>query len=205
MELKKRIGIMGGTFDPPHLGHLVAAQAVLQQLRLDKIVFLPTGNFKYKDSSMASAAEKRFEMTSLAISDNPDFEICDAETKEKECSYTFSTLSKLHTIYENSHFFFIVGADSLDYMDKWKNPDMIFKQCSVAAVGRSGFDAEACRKKAKELEEKYNADIKIVSMPCIEISSTMIRQYVKEGKSIKYMVNDNVIEYINKQKLYLGD
>ncbi len=196
---------MGGTFDPPHLGHLVAAETVLQQLELEKIVFLPTGNFSYKDNSSTSAAKKRFEMTRLAISGNPQFEICDAESRERSCSYTFSTLQKLHGIYKNSHFYFIVGADSLDYMDRWKNAEQIFELCSVAVVGRSGFDCEKCLKKANELTEKYGADIIMVPMPCIEISSTMIRQNVRSGKSINYMVPDLVVDYINKEKLYLGE
>lgn len=196
---------MGGTFDPPHIGHLIAAQTVLEQLKLDKIVFVPTGNFKYKANAGVSAAEKRYEMTRLAISDNKNFEICDAETKEKSCSYTFSTLEKLHEIYINSQLYFIVGADSLDYMDKWKNPEKIFKQASVAAVGRSGFDEERVFKKAKFLSDKYGADINIAAMPCIELSSTLIRQRLRQGQSVRYMVCDKVIEYIKKHKLYIGD
>ncbi len=199
---KKKIGIMGGTFDPPHLGHMMAAQYAACQLNLEKVVFLPTGKISYKDSTKKADAADRYEMTRLSILDNSLFDICDIEVKSREYSYTYLALERLHLLYPDTHFYFIVGADSLDYMEKWKEPQRIFDLCSVAAVGREGFTQEANLKKAEELKTKFNADIYFVSMPMIELSSTEIKNLIRNDKPIKYMVCDEVCDYIKEHGLY---
>ncbi len=202
MDLKKeKIGIMGGTFDPPHLGHLICAASVKDALNLDKIIFIPTGNFIYKDKSKTSAA-KRYMMTSLATEDNPFFEISDIETSVSECSYTYKTLEKLKNIYPEAVLYFIVGADSLDYMENWKCPELVFKRAEIACVGREGFETEDIVEKIKVLEKKFGGKIHYVEMPKISVSSTEIRNLVKEGRSIKYLVPKAVEEYIKVNKLY---
>lgn len=200
---KRRIGIMGGTFDPPHLGHLLSAEYVAEELLLEKVIFMPTGNFTYKDNKSTSPAKDRLYMTKLAVEGNGKFEVCDIENSSAENSYTCFSLEKLHKIYTNSHFYFIVGADSLDYMDKWKNPERIFELASVVAVSRKGFTDEMSRDKACFLKEKFGADICYVSIPNVDISSSEIRLRVKSKKSIRYMVSEKVLNYIEDKGLYL--
>lgn len=199
---ESRIGIMGGTFDPPHLGHLMSAQVAACELELEKVIFLPTGKISYKESFERADAVHRYEMTRLSISNNPVFDICDIEVKSSEYSYTYLALEKLHLLYPNTHFYFIVGADSLDYMERWKEPQKIFDLCSVVVVGREGFSAEDNIAKADELKNQFRADIHFVSMPTIDLSSTEVKRRIKEGKSIKYMVSDAVYDYINNIGLY---
>ncbi len=199
---ERRIGIMGGTFDPPHLGHLMSAQFAACDLELEKVIFLPTGRISYKENFERADAVHRYEMTRISISDNPVFDICDIEVKSAEYSYTYLALEKLHLLYPNTHFYFIVGADSLNYMERWKEPQKIFDLCSVVVVGREGFSTEDNIAKAEELKIEFNADIHFVSMPMIDLSSTDIKRRIKEGKSIKYMVSDDVLDYINDMGLY---
>lgn len=194
---------MGGTFDPPHLGHLLSAESAASQLGLSKVLFLPNGKTVYKQRENTASPEQRFEMTRLAISDNDLFEISDIETRSSQITYTFDTLEKLHTIYKNAYFFFIVGADSLDYMDKWKNPKRIFDLCTVAAVGRAGFSQERLNKKAQALKEEFDADIVFVTMPNIEISSSDLKNRIKNGNSVRYMLSDLTLRYIKDNGLYI--
>lgn len=199
---KRKIGIMGGTFDPPHLGHLISAQIVAEKLKLDRVVFLPTGNFSYKDSRETAEAFHRYKMAELSVEKNPLFTVSDIETKEKNYSYTCYTLEKLNETYNDAHLFFIIGADSLDYIDKWKNPSHIFEQCTIAVVGRNGFSQADILKKKRELTEKFDADIIIVDTPEIPISSTDIRRRIRENKPINYFVCDKTVEYIKRNNLY---
>ena len=121
MKNYKKIGIMGGTFDPPHLGHLISAEYVAEALGLDSVVFIPTGKKVYKESSAADAAD-RMNMTIAAVGDNPKFSVSDTEVLNEGVNYTSETLERLHNANPNAHFYFIVGADSLDYMEDWHNP-----------------------------------------------------------------------------------
>lgn len=197
------VGIMGGTFDPPHLGHLLAAEYTAAELELDKVIFIPTGLKAYKSTENAASAADRYSMTKAATASNDKFDVSDIEIKNTEINYTGDTLEKLHGIYPETHFYFIVGADSLDYMDKWHEPEKIFRLCTVAAVGRPGFDTKRISDKSEELRRLFGADIRYISMPQVEISSTEIKNRVKTGQSIGYMVPDCVEEYIREKGLYL--
>lgn len=201
MKNYKKIGIMGGTFDPPHLGHLISAEYVAEALGLDSVVFIPTGKKVYKESSAADAAD-RMNMTIAAVGDNPKFSVSDTEVLNEGVNYTSETLERLHNANPNAHFYFIVGADSLDYMEDWHNPKKIFELCTVAAVQRKGFDNAVVQAKADFLKERYGADIECVQAPVIEVSSSQIRERIKSGLSIKYLVCDAVKEYIENNGLY---
>lgn len=201
MKNYKKIGIMGGTFDPPHLGHLISAEYVAEALELDIVIFIPTGEKVYKECSAANASD-RMNMTIAAVKDNPKFSVSDIEVLNKGVNYTSETLEKLHGINPNAHFYFIVGADSLDYMEDWHNPKKIFELCTVAAVQRMGFDDSAIQKKSDFLKEKYDACIECVQAPVIDVSSSQIRKRIKDGLSIKYLVCDAVREYIEQNNLY---
>ena len=200
----RKIGIMGGTFDPPHTGHLIIAEYVANEIGLETVLFVPTGKISYKKDMGTSSAD-RFHMTELAVEDNPVFDICDVEIARDGYTYTADTLKILHNEFEDAHFYFIVGADSLDYMDNWKMPEKVFSLCTVVAVGRQGYSVRDCEEKIRQLENKFNADIRLVDMPIIELSSSDIRERIKSGKSAKYMVPDCVISYIEQNKLYIGE
>lgn len=202
----KKIGIMGGTFDPPHIAHLLAAQSVADEFMLDEVLFVPTGKKVYKSSEGIAEDNRRLDMLSLAIIDNPIFSMSDIEVKNQDVNYTANTLEKLKNIYltkaVNPHFYFIVGGDSLDYMEDWFDPQRIFNQCTVAAVARKGFDMSALKNKAEELKTKFNADIVFAEMPGVDFSSSMIKKCIKQGKSVRYMLCDKVYDYITKNNLY---
>lgn len=195
---------MGGTFDPPHMGHLFLAEYIADEFGLHKVMFIPTGKILYKTAASTSARD-RYEMTKLAIEGNPRFDISDIETNSQKASYSADTLTLLKHMIDDASFYFFVGADSLDYMDKWKTPEKIFSLCTVVAVGRKGFTSEKCMDKIAELEDKFNAKIEFIQMPDIEISSSSIRERIRDGKSVRYMLPDCVREYITKNKLYIGD
>ena len=203
VDIKRKIGIMGGNFNPPHLGHLMVAEYVAKELNLERVVFLPTGKISYKDSSENASPRDRFEMTRLAISENPLFDISDIESVSAEYSYTCFTLEKLKNLYKDALLYFIVGADSLDYMERWKNPQKIFELASVAVVDRQGFGVEKCLEKAEELKAKFGADIHFVEMPKADVSSSEIRRRVAGGQSVCDMLPDIVLDYICEKKLYI--
>lgn len=199
-------GIMGGTFDPPHFGHLISAEVAAEQLNLSKVLFIPNGSsIDYKIRKNAASAMQRLEMTTLAVSGNPMFDVSDIEVVSDKTTYTFDTLEKLKQIYQNTKFYFIVGADSLDYMERWKNPNRIFELASIAVVGRKEFSSTQLNEKANFLKKAFGADITFVEMPNMELSSTNIKERIQCGQSVRYMLPDSVIEYINKNRLYLAN
>ena len=203
---KERIGIMGGTFDPPHFGHFIIAEVCLEQLNLDKVLFIPTGKIVYKKASGETDGTDRYNMLKSVIDSNPDFELSDIEIKQSETTYTANTLTRLRDgEYKDSEIYFLMGADSIDYMDKWYKPDVIFSLCSVAVVDRQGISSQSLDEKIDALTRNYGAEIVRVQMPLVDISSTALRQRVKDGKSIRYMTHDNIINYIEQHNLYGGE
>ncbi len=198
----KRIGIMGGTFDPPHIGHLAMAKQVKTAMALDEIWFLPTGGITYKENTGLSSPKDRLSMVRLAVADEPGFLVEPMEAESGKNSYTFETLECLKAKFPDQEFVFIVGADSLDYMDAWREPARIFKNCSVAAVNRTGISAQQCAEKKNLLEEKFHAKIHLISMPPVDVSSTQLRQMVEKGEEIDGFVKDGVLAYIKERGLY---
>lgn len=203
INMTKRIGIMGGTFDPPHIGHLAMAEQVFEAMALDEVWFIPTGKISYKDSSLTADASDRLEMTRLSIKDNPNFSVSTIETEMESNSYTYKTLEILKERFPDYEFVFIVGADSLNYMENWREPERIFDKCQVAAVNRMGISKEQLVEKRAFLQEKFGGDINLIEMPVIDISSTEIRERIRRGSSIRYFVKDEVREYIKKNDLYI--
>ncbi|RKD27961.1 nicotinate-nucleotide adenylyltransferase [Caminicella sporogenes DSM 14501] len=200
----KRIGLMGGTFDPIHYGHLVLAEQVRTQFQLEKIIFIPSGIPPHKDSLTLSSAKDRYIMTLLATVTNPYFEVSEIEIKDKEISYTIKTIKKLKNIFgSDTELFFITGADALYEIDTWKSPEELLKLCSFIGATRPGFDEEKLKKKIDFYKREYSANIFITSVPALAISSTDIRDRIKEGRSVKYLLPEAVEHYIYKNKLYL--
>lgn len=204
MHTDNAIGIMGGTFDPIHIGHLVIAETVRESLGLGGILFIPSNNPPHKDNSKITDAAHRFEMVKLAIGDNPYFHASDVEVSREGITYSIDTLALLAKEYRNDRkYVYIIGADTVWDLVNWYKFEEVFNICSFAAVQRPGYDLNKLKKRINILERKYAADIKYVEAPAIDISSTEIRERIESRKSVKYMVPEKVIQYIYENKLYL--
>lgn len=199
---KKNIGIMGGTFDPIHLGHLITAEAVREQIPLDEVIFIPAALPPHKLERRVVPAAKRLFMTKLAIEGHPSFVLSDMELKRKGPSYSSDTLRALRRDYgEGADFYFITGADAASELYTWHDAAYILTVCQVVATTRQGatLDRETlARYFAPELLQR----ILPLETPAIGISSTDIRQRLKLGKSIRYLVPEAVADYIYKEGLY---
>ncbi len=198
----KKIGFMGGTFNPVHIGHLLLAECARVQENLDQVLFIPSGISYMKKDVEIPAGEVRLDMVDLAIGDNPYFSSSDIEIRRQGYTYTKDTLKKLRAANPDDTYYFIVGADSLFGMDAWKNPEEIFDNCIVLAAVRGLVSKEEILHQIDLLEKKYDAKIKLLEFPATDISSTQIRGCVREHKSIRYMVRDDVAEYIYENHLY---
>lgn len=193
---------MGGTFDPPHIGHLAMAEEVLSAMDLEEVWFLPTGRIAYKDSQNLSLPRERLAMVRLAVAGHPRFKVNGMEAEREEVSYTYQTLQRLEREFPDTEFVFIVGADSLDYMERWREPSEIFRRCVVAAVNRQGFSKEQREEKRRFLEKTFGAEIQMISMPPIDISSTELRKRAARGQSLHPFVPEAVCDYIKEHGLY---
>lgn len=196
-----KLGIMGGTFNPVHIGHLIAAQEVADKMGLDKIIFMPTGNPPHKQNGEVLPVIHRYEMVKLAIENNQNFEISDYEAKRSGKTYTYDTLLGLKSTYDSVQIYFIVGFDTLKEMDSWKRVQDVFKMCSFVVVNRGNLLVEM-QKEIDDKKLKYGGAIEVVNIPDINISSTELRERIKLNKSVKYLMPDNVISYIYDNKLY---
>lgn len=201
---RQRIGLYGGTFDPIHLGHLLIAEQVREQMRLDEIRFIPAATAPHKQSGQSADAKHRLEMVRLAIGGNPHFVCDDREVRRGGTSYTVDTLSELVSEEPNSDFVFIIGKDSLDELDTWREPDRICQLAFVAVVGRGGQSPPDMNLLKVYLPEDQQADLAshLVDMPQIEISSTDIRGRIAKSLSTRYQLHPAVEAYIRSQDLY---
>lgn len=198
-----KIGIMGGTFDPIHIGHLLLGEFAYEDFGLDEIWYLPNGNPPHKQQTEEKdALRHRVEMIRQAIRDVPYFKLCLHEAKETEHSYTYKTMRELNALYPENDFYFILGADSLFSIETWKYFREIFPTCTILAAMRDDKDAADMQIQIRYLEEKYGARIRILQAPLLEISSTTLRERASRGQSIYYMVPDTVAEYIKTNHLY---
>lgn len=199
MKDGRRVGIMGGTFNPIHIGHLKLAQCAMEQLGLDKVVFIPSGNSYMKSNVLDT--KMRVEMTALAILDIPCFELSLVETQRAGNSYTYETLETLTEENPGTHYFFLIGADSLFQIETWRYPERIFGLATLVCTVREGYDLNALREKGSDLALR-GADIIYLNMPKIDISSTDIRDRVKNNMPISEYVPPRVADYIKKERLY---
>ncbi|WP_459076787.1 nicotinate-nucleotide adenylyltransferase [Herbivorax alkaliphila] len=200
----KKIGILGGTFNPIHNGHLIMAEAIREDFRLDKVLFIPSGNPPHKSKNEVIDKEHRYNMVCEAINENDFFEKSRIEIEREGYTYTIDTLKRLKASQkEDVLLYYIIGADVLYDLNKWKDYQSVFKTCEFIAALRPGSRKEEFRDRIKYLNNNFEAKIYSVNIPLIDISSTEIRKRVKEGKSIKYLVPENVENYIKNNKLYL--
>lgn len=201
----RKVGIMGGTFNPIHMGHLFIAERAREQFHLDEVIFMPSGTPYMKNEKDVLPKDIRVEMTKLAIEDNPFFDISTIEVDRERVTYTYETLEQLISNNESTEYYFIMGADSLWNIEDWKEPQKIFANCHILAAVRNNRPITEMEEQAAYLKDKYNASIFLLKCSNIEISSTMIRNMVKEGESIRYLVPETVYDYIIKNKLYKCD
>ncbi len=199
---RERIGIMGGTFNPIHLGHLLLAENAYSAFHLDRILFIPSGCSYMKEQSGILDGDTRLRMTALAIEDNPHFQISDIEVRRPGYTYTSETLEQLGTEHPGAELFFLAGADSLSAMETWKDPQLIFQRATVLAAVRDDCGNSRLSRQAQHLREKYDGRIFLIPSGNVEISSSDIRRRIQEGRSIRYLVPERVREYIEQNGLY---
>ena len=197
-----RIGIMGGTFNPIHMGHLLLAETARTEEKLDRIIFIPNGCPYMKQKNEVLDAAHRLKMVELAIADNPFFSVSDMEIQRDGNTYTCDTLRQLQTEYPSDTFYFLMGADCLFSIEKWKNPQEIFSRCILLAAVRNNADISQMEGKCAQLSAHYRTKVKLLSFPETEISSTIIRNCISENRSIRYMVPEPVRRYIEEYQLY---
>ena len=202
---KKKIGILGGTFDPIHLGHLIIAEQARDQYGLDQVLLIPSGHSYFKDNRAQKVlpALTRLEMTRKAVSDYPPFEVSDIEVLRSGNTYTYETLEELADLHPEAELYFIVGADTVCSMSTWREPARIFAACTVlAAMREDQVDPESFQQGIKDLENRFHARIRTISIPNIGISSTQIRERAGNGKSIHYLVPNALESYIIENGIY---
>lgn len=200
--MTKKIGIMGGTFNPIHFGHLILAEQAMEVYDLDEVLFIPSGNPYMKDTEPIADRTVRGHMTELAIKGNPHFRMSSIELDREGPTYTYETLNALKEENPDCTYYFILGADSLLTMETWKNPKEIFKNCVVIASVRGTGTEDKIEKIATHLIYEYQADVRILPAKFIDLSSTEIRQRIAHGKSVRYMLPEKVREYIYENGLY---
>ncbi|MDO4976555.1 MAG: nicotinate-nucleotide adenylyltransferase [Eubacteriales bacterium] len=206
MKMTKKIGIMGGTFNPIHFGHLLLAETAYEQFGLDEIMIMPTKNTYYKKMPHHVTQEQRLDMIRLAIEDNPHFHLSLEEINREGTTYTVETLQNLTKEHPDYEYYFIVGADSLYHMESWYQPEEIFKMAIIVVAGRGGASVSALESQIEYLENKFDdARIEKLYSPIMEISSSGIRKRIIQGESIRYLLPQNVVNYIEEHKVYLAE
>lgn len=206
MEVKKqRKGIMGGTFDPIHNGHLKLAECARRQLSLETILFLPSGNPPHKQHRLDGATDvQRLDMVQLAIRGCPYFSLDAEEMLRGGLTYTRDTIVRMKKREPETEFYFIIGGDSLMTFDTWYHPDTICENCVLVATGRDDLASETIQRKMNELKETFGARIVLLDLPKMQISSTDLRRRCRDHESIRGLVPDAVMEYIEENRIYGG-
>ena len=198
-----KIGVMGGTFNPVHYGHLVTAEEASVQFGLDKVIFMPTGWPPHKQNREIISPEDRYLMTVIATASNPHFTVSRLEVDRPGPSYSIDTIKALREIYgQSSEIFFITGADAVWEILTWKEPEKLAELCSFIAATRPGYDLEKFKKIQPDQKKVKIPNVYFMEVPALAISSTDIRRRVSEGRPIKYLVPEGVDNYIYKYDFY---
>lgn len=199
MTGENRIGVMGGTFDPIHLGHLAIAEEARYRLGLERLLFVPCGVPPHKKPYEISAPQHRYTMIQRAIRDNPHFMISSIELEREGVSYTVDTVAALQQQFPAAHIYFITGADAILEILTWKDPERLAASCVLVAATRPGYDLEAFRQR---VGEDLASHVHMLAAPGVDVSSSEIRRRCAEGAPIRYLVPKVVIEYIEHTGLY---
>lgn len=196
----RRLGIMGGTFDPIHHGHLVAASEVAARFDLDDVVFVPTGEPWQKHGRRVSPGEDRYLMTVIATASNPRFSVSRCDLDRQGPTYTIDTLHDIQSQHPESELYFITGADALSKIVTWQNWEQLFDMAHFVGVTRPGYTID------EELQRRLpEGRVTLLEIPALAISSTECRRRTEEGMPVWYLVPDGVVQYIAKRNLYRPD
>jgi nicotinate-nucleotide adenylyltransferase len=195
-----RVGILGGAFNPPHIGHLVCAQEAIVQLDLERVIFVPTARPPHRELEQDPGVEARVEMCEAATADDERFDVSRVELDREGPSYTVDTLRGMHAENPDDELFLLLGGDQAASLGDWREPEEVLRLATVAVVERVGFSSHAV---AIKLGRLPGADkVRFLDMPVMQVSSSLIRRRVAEGKPIRYLVPDAVVDYIRERHLY---
>jgi nicotinate-nucleotide adenylyltransferase len=195
-------GIIGGTFDPIHNGHLYIAYEAMYRLNLNKVIFMPSGNPPHKTDKKITDGLVRYELVQDAVKNEEMFEVCDFEIKKESYSYTFETMRHFKEKEPATEWFFITGADCLRDLHKWKRVDSILDSCTLVVFNRPGQNKEQLLKEKAIIEAKYNKEIVFLDLLQLEISSSNIREAIKIGRNVSYFLPEPVYNKILRLNLY---
>ena len=189
--------IFGGTFDPPHIGHLLIAQTVFESENFERLIFVPANISPAKKNGDSSSPNERSKMLEIALINNPNFEISDLEIKREGISYTIDTIREFvdDLKLDKEDLFFLMGSDTLKSFHTWKDPEEILNLCNIIVATRPGFTPS-------DIPQWVLDSVRFANIPRFEVSSTNIRRRWREGKTIRYMVTKEVWEYIDEKDLY---
>lgn len=193
-----KIGLMGGTFDPPHKAHIQMARCAMTEYKLDKVMFMTGGNPPHKKTG--TAASIRHHMVKLAIGENEKFFACDYEINKEGYSYTSDTLRFLNSSYPDDTFYFIIGGDSFEAFLSWHEPMDILSRCTILVYSRNGHPTDD---EISAFNEKYKANVNLIHAEAVDISSTEIRNEISAGRDMSEYLDKNVWEYIKRNSLYV--
>jgi nicotinate-nucleotide adenylyltransferase len=193
------VGVMGGTFNPIHIGHLVTAEEALYAFALREVVFVPAGHPWQKDRSNVADAEHRYLMTVIATASNPHFRVSRMEIDREGPTYTIETLRRLRSELGDVELHFITGADAILQILSWKDPEEVLAEARFIAATRPGYDLDRLE---KELPEGFEDRVNVLEIPALAISSTDIRRRTREGRPVRYLLPEGVARYIEKNGLY---
>ena len=198
----KRIGVLGGTFDPLHMGHLVMAEVARDRCDLDEVLFVPSGVPPHKDADIVSAGRDRYIMALLATLTHPQFSVDRTDLDRTGPSFTVDTLSHLRNEFKECQCYFIMGADSLLDLPNWHQPDRLLRENEIIVASRPGWRLEAAERILGSLYTEHRDRIHIIEIPGIDLSSREIRSKIARGESVRYLVPDLVLSYIDEHGLY---
>jgi nicotinate-nucleotide adenylyltransferase len=195
-------GIIGGTFDPIHNGHLYIAHEALHMLELDSILFMPAGNPPLKTEKKKTDASIRYELVKMAIRNEKRFALSSYEIEQKGISYTYKTMEYLKAVEPETEWHFITGADCLINLSLWKNVERILEACRLVVFNRPGFTKENILQQKKKIEEHYKKEILFLDLNLLEISSTAIKNMIKEGRDVSYLLPESVYNTVLELGIY---
>lgn len=204
MKAMKKVGILGGTFNPVHIGHLILAETAYEAFDLDYVLLMPNGNPPHKNIKSEDGSIHRMNMLKLAVEDNPHLHLSSFELDRKEVVYTYKTLELLKEEHPNTKFYFILGADSLFDLKKWQKPDIICKNATLLAAVRDELGKERVKQQIAMLKREFQAEIHLMDTPNLSFSSHNIRERIKNGKTVTYYIPKAVENYICENNLYLS-
>ena len=202
IKFEKQLGIMGGTFDPIHNGHIQMAQKCMEKFALDEVIFLPAGEPPHKRNYAVTDKYKRLEMTRLAVKEIPGFSVSDIEIERSGYTYIIDSLRELGQIYKNARFFYIIGADTLGELYTWRNIEEVARLTKFLVVGRSNIPSEALHNAAARVREDFGGQLLDAQFNGPELSSTFIRDLARKGAPLEGYVPLNVARYIKENNIY---